>query len=130
MTAVLAHEIRNALGSIKGYTQWVDEKVEEPDPRKAGLAMVLKGTDRIESLVNDLLLFSREETYNIKNLDLSRLLEEAASSFIPSWEGKIELNMNIIHVMADKKNLYQALINGINAVQAMGLDGNLEFQHL
>jgi len=28
MTATLAHEIRNALGSVKGYTQWVDEKVE------------------------------------------------------------------------------------------------------
>jgi len=127
MTAVLAHEIRNALGSIKGYTQWVDEKVEELDPRKAGLAMVLKGTDRIESLVNDLLLFSREETYNIKKLDLSRLVEEAASSFIPSWEGKIDLDIKPgIHVMADREKLYRALINGIqNAVQTMVPDGNL-----
>ena len=57
MTAVLAHEIRNALGSMKGYTQLVYEKVPETDPRKPGLAMVLKGSDRIESLVNDLLLF-------------------------------------------------------------------------
>ena len=40
MTAVLAHEIRNALGSIKGYAQWVDEKLEEPDPKKAGLSVV------------------------------------------------------------------------------------------
>jgi two-component system sensor histidine kinase HydH len=59
MTAVLAHEIRNALGGIKGYTQWVAEKMEPEDSRKEGLSFVLKGTERIETLVNDLLLFSR-----------------------------------------------------------------------
>ena len=63
MTAVLAHEIRNALGGIKGYAQWIGEKMDPADPKKTGIGLVLKGTDRIESLVNDLLLFSRDETY-------------------------------------------------------------------
>lgn len=73
MTAVLAHEIRNALGGIKGYAQWVDEKIEEPGPKKAGLSAVLRGAERIESLVNDLLLFSREEIYHMERVDLPRL---------------------------------------------------------
>lgn len=127
MTAVLTHEIRNALGSVKGYTQWVNEKIAESDPRKAGLSMVLKGTDRIESLVNELLLFSREETYNIYPLNLPYLIEEAILSFVPPWKGKVELDIEPeTKVMADKEKLHQVLLNGIqNAIQAMGNDGKL-----
>jgi signal transduction histidine kinase len=76
MTATLSHEIRNALGSIKGYAQWVDERVEATDPKKKGLAAVLQGTMRIESLVNDLLLFSREETYSVHRW-MSTLVHES-----------------------------------------------------
>ncbi len=68
MTAVLTHEIRNALGSVKGYTQWIDEKMENSDPKKTGLSFVLKGIERIESLVRDLLIFSREENYHLESL--------------------------------------------------------------
>ena len=69
MTAVLAHEIRNALGSIKGYAQWVDEKMEAQDSKKTGLSAVLQGAGRIESLVNELLFFSREETFKLEGVD-------------------------------------------------------------
>ena len=127
MTAVLTHEIRNALGGIKGYTQWVDEKIADSDPKKAGLAMVLRGTDRIESLVNDLLLFSRKETYNIKVLDISRLIEEAAHHIASNWKGKIDMDIDpAIEAKADREKLYRVMVNGIqNAFQATGGNGNL-----
>jgi signal transduction histidine kinase len=50
MTATLTHETRNALGGIKGYTQWVDEKIEPGDPKKSGLAMALKGGPGLTSV--------------------------------------------------------------------------------
>ena len=129
MTAVLAHEIRNALGGIKGYAQWVDEKIEEPDPKKAGLSAVLRGAERIESLVNDLLLFSREETYHINRVDPLPLIQEVIHSVAPSWKGKIELEGKPqTWVMADREKLHRVLINGIrNAIQAMGDEGILRF---
>ena len=63
MTAVLAHEIRNALGSMKGFAQWVGEKMEQADPRKAGLSATLKGAKQIEDLVSGLLLFSKFQRF-------------------------------------------------------------------
>ena len=42
MTSVLAHEIRNALGGIKGYTQWMDERTEVSDPKKNSLVPGVK----------------------------------------------------------------------------------------
>ena len=127
MTAVLAHEIRNALASIKGYTQLIDEKTLGTDTRKPDLAAVLAGTGRIEILVNDLLLFSRQETYDIQIVDVTSLLREAAYLAIPSWRGIVEFDdRDQVSAAADKDKLHRVLANGIrNAVQAMGDTGVL-----
>jgi len=127
MTAVLAHEIRNALGSIKGYAQWVDEKLEAPDPKKTGLAAVLRGAERIESLVRELLFFSRDETFKIERVDPVPLLNEGVQSAASSWGGKVELEKETgTLVKADEEKLRRVFLNGIqNAIQAMGEEGTL-----
>jgi signal transduction histidine kinase len=127
MTATLSHEIRNALGSIKGYAQWVDERVEAADPKKKGLAAVLQGTMRIESLVNDLLLFSREETYSVQPVDVGILVHESMAGEANGWKGEVELDPGEgTAVLADPEKLRRVLANGIrNAIQSMGDGGHL-----
>jgi two-component system, NtrC family, sensor histidine kinase HydH len=121
MTATLAHEIRNALGGIKGYTQWVEEKMEAGDPKKTGLALVLKGVGRIEFLVEDLLLFARKESYHLTPLPLNQLIQEAVDSEISPERARIEFQIEPeVRVLADKEKLHQVLLNGLqNAFQAM-----------
>jgi signal transduction histidine kinase len=128
MTAVLAHEIRNALGPIKGYTQWIGEKMDPADPKKTGLDFVLKGTDRIESLVNDLLLFSREEAYRIEPLEVEPLIRGALAQEAPFWGGGVRLSLDPTAViLADRVKIQRVLSNVLqNALQAMGQDGELE----
>lgn len=128
MTAVLAHEIRNALGGIKGYTQWVAEKMAPGDSRKDGLSFVLKGTERIETLVNDLLLFSREETYTFEELSPEPLIREAVAMGLLSWEGRIEIEVEPeSRIKADRGKFSRVLFNGLqNALQAMGSKGQLQ----
>jgi len=127
MTATLAHEIRNALGAVKGYTQWVDEKTGSSDPRKAGLAIALEGTERIESLVNELLLFAREEPCVVAPFDLAPLLESLAREEAAGWRGKVVTEpVAGVRVLADYEKLRRALSNGVrNAIQAMGEKGVL-----
>lgn len=128
MTATLAHEIRNALGSVKGFTQWVDEKVDEADPRKNALAIVLQGTERIESLVNDLLLFSREENYSVEPVDPTALLKETVAEAASGWGGEVEVRtIPGMRAAADPEKLRRILHNGVrNAIQAMGERGALK----
>lgn len=128
MTAVLAHEIRNALGGIKGYTQWVAEKMDPADPKKNGLSFVLTGADRIETLVNDLLLFSREENYTFEELALEPLIQGMIALGLPLWEGRIDLAVDSgVRVRADQDKLTRVLFNGMqNALQAMGGAGRLQ----
>jgi two-component system, NtrC family, sensor histidine kinase HydH len=127
MTAVLAHEIRNALGSVKGYAQWVDEKLEPPDPKKAGLRAVLRGAERIESLVRELLLFSRDEAFHLERVNPIPLLNDAIQTTTSSWPGKVEMvKAPEVLVLADKEKLGRVFLNGVrNAIQAMGEKGTL-----
>ena len=127
MTAVLAHEIRNALGSMKGFAQWVDEKMEKTDPRKAGLGAILKAAKRIEDLVGELLLFSREEKYYPEDFDPALLLQEIFPSLASGWKGKTTLEISpSLKARGDKEKTHRILDNGIrNALQAMGEEGAL-----
>jgi two-component system sensor histidine kinase HydH len=128
MTALLAHEIRNALGSIKGYAQWVDERIGEKDEKKAGLAAVLRGSERIETLVNELLLFSRQETYSLEPIDLSALIQDIIPLWLSRWQGRMELELGTPkRVLADREKLERVLGNGLrNAIEAMGEVGTLK----
>jgi len=127
MTATLAHEIRNALGSVKGYAQWLEEKAAEGGAEKEALAMVVAGTLRIESLVHELLLFSKEEAYNNGPIELAPLITEAIAASAPGRSADMELNIPIgISVKADREKLFRVMSNGIrNAMDAMGEAGNL-----
>ena len=130
MTATLAHEIRNALGSVKGYTQWVNEKVEPSDPKKPGLESALRSAGRIESLVNDLLTYSRQETYNIARVDLAPLIRETAATEAVGWSGKVELDVRPgAYALADADKLERVLRNAVrNAIESMGREGTLRVE--
>ncbi len=127
MTATLSHEIRNALGSVKGYTQWVDEKVDPSDPRKQGLAFALKGLGRIESLVNELLLYARQDACVLEPVDLRELAGALVREETAGWGGKTETDVEAgARVLADPEKLRRVLSNGIrNAIEAMGGEGTL-----
>jgi two-component system sensor histidine kinase HydH len=130
MTATLAHEIRNALGSVKGYTQWVSEKVDPSDPRKAGLESVLQAAGRIESLVNELLLFSRQETYANAPVPLLDMVRDTVAAEVAGWTGKVAISIGAgTCAVADPEKLGRVLRNAVrNAIQAMGPEGTLRVE--
>jgi two-component system sensor histidine kinase HydH len=127
MAAVLAHEIRNALVSVKGYAQWINERTPESKSFKTAVEAILQGTGRIESLVNELLIFSRQEHYKTEPVELKELIDEAAGSGLSGWQGKTEMEIEPgKFVKADREKLYRTLVNGMrNAVEAMEGEGTL-----
>lgn len=127
MTSVLAHEIRNALGSIKGYTQWVHEKMGPEDPKRGGLEKTLVGINRIETLVQELLLYSREEEYKKETVDISSVIKTTID-LIPAWNGRIEAHINgRMAANTDSEKTRRVLINCIqNAMEAMDMNGTID----
>ncbi len=84
MSAVLAHEIKNPLASLKGNAQLLAQMLAktqpEGDKQRAKAERVVDEAVRLEQLTNDLLHFVRTGEIQRTRIDPSALVREAAGS--------------------------------------------------
>ncbi len=116
LAAVLAHEIRNPLASVKGFVQLA---LEGSDMRTASLLKAaVAETRRIEQLVNDLLQYGRPpepRPVGVKWDELARDLVAGAS------DTRLEVAPRNLQWVTDAGMLKQILQNLIrNALEAIG----------
>ncbi|MCI0432836.1 MAG: ATP-binding protein [Gemmatimonadetes bacterium] len=83
MSAVLAHEIRNPLASLKGHAQLLAERpaLEEPDRRKA--ERIVREAERLEALTSDLLDFSRSGPIDVRAASPVAVVEASVQDVDP-----------------------------------------------
>jgi two-component system sensor histidine kinase HydH len=79
MSAVLAHEIRNPLASLKGNAQLLARALPEGERTRGKADRVVGEAIRLENLTNDLLEFARTGAIRREPTDPALLLREAAS---------------------------------------------------
>lgn len=79
MSAVMAHEIRNPLASLKGHAQLLVENLDGKEQVKA--QRVVDEAVRLERLTNDLLEFARTGRIERETCDPAEVLRGAAASF-------------------------------------------------
>jgi two-component system sensor histidine kinase HydH len=80
MSAVLAHEIKNPLASLKGNAQLLARMLPGGDKPRAKADRVVDEAMRLEQLTNDLLQFVRTGTIQRTPVDPAALVRDAASS--------------------------------------------------
>lgn len=80
MSAILAHEIRNPLASLKGNAQLLARSLPEGDRPRAKADRVVDEAVRLEHLTNDLLAFARSGEIKVSDADPGALLRDAAAS--------------------------------------------------
>jgi two-component system sensor histidine kinase HydH len=78
MSAVLAHEIRNPLASLKGHAQLLVERLPGGSPERRKADRVVEEATRLEGLTSDLLDFARSGPMEIKPTDPVALLRASA----------------------------------------------------
>ena len=79
MSAVLAHEIRNPLASLKGNAQLLARALPEGEKSRTKADRVVGEAIRLETLTNDLLEFARTGAIQRESTDPIALLREAAA---------------------------------------------------
>ncbi|MCX8031653.1 MAG: ATP-binding protein [Thermodesulfovibrionales bacterium] len=130
MASVLAHEIRNPLGSIKGFAQLVLEEVKKNNLKELEehLSIIVSESKRLESLSDDLLLYAKTKEYKIQNINLKEIIEECIKSISANIDKK-EIDFKIsmpkpLFLKSDYDKLKQILINIIqNSVDAIPKKG-------
>lgn len=127
MATAIAHEIKNPLSSLKGFTQLQQEKDKDDDQY---YPIMLNEIDRINAIVNDLLILGKPNTALKSNKNLGDIIEYVITVIEPHAERqdiRIELEIKDAPVLlCDENQLKQVFINLIkNSMEAMQEGGKV-----
>lgn len=79
MSALLAHELRNPLASLKGHAQLLAERLPEEAPDRKKADRIVHEATRLESLTSNLLDFARSAPVSPAPTDPAALVRAAAA---------------------------------------------------
>ncbi len=131
LSAGIAHEIRNPLGSIKGSVEILAGEIAADNPKREFIDIIQEEVARLNSIVMEFLKFARPPQPSIRPTSVNRLAESALI-LVRKQAGKagigIECNLDpaapVIEV--DPDQIRQVLLNILlNAIQAMPDGGRL-----
>jgi signal transduction histidine kinase len=121
--AGVAHDIKTPLTAMGGFTRLVHGRLPEDDPNREKLGIVIRETGRLETMVKEMLDFSRPLHLNISNQDVTKIVE----SILPLVESEaINRNLSIdiefgsvtASLECDEDRIREALLNLVtNAMQ-------------
>ncbi len=126
----VAHDFNNLLQVITGYTDLALASVESESLAAQSLQEILNTSERARALVNQLLLFSRRQVQQPKNINLRETVESAMKLLGRVIGEHIERVFNgcddVKPVRADPNQVLQVLMNlCVNAQDAMPRGGRL-----
>lgn len=128
MAAGMAHELRNPMGVIAGYTKLLSKKT---DPSTAHVVdAISKEISVMDRIIADFLSFARPTELNISELDPAQIIMGCVENIIGDRKDiKVCLNIEgMPHMQGDEILMRQTFTNLIqNAVEAMPQGGELRF---
>jgi two-component system sensor histidine kinase HydH len=122
MSAIMAHEIRNPLASLKGNAQLLAEKLEDGSRERARADRVIAEATRLEALTSDLLDFARAGPLQTVDTDPAELVRTAAADVVP---GGFEIVNDGAPARwpVDATRIRQALVNVLQNARQASADG-------
>ncbi len=129
LSAGMAHEIRNPLGSIKGTAEILREGVAADDPRLEFADILIKEVDRLNKVLEDFLRFARPEPIErgrfSPNQSIKQVLELTRQQAL---RNRVTVEVELaedLEIPGRGEQIQQALLNLVlNALQVMP-DGGL-----
>jgi two-component system OmpR family sensor kinase len=112
-----SHELRTPLATIRGYSALATAHPEDVDTLRESLAKVSSESQRMSTLVEDLLLLARLDAgreLERESVDLSRLVVEAvddARLLAPDHHWVLDMGDVPVEVRGDERSLRQVVTN-------------------
>ena len=128
----IAHDFNNILFPIVGYTELTMDDIPKDSPAKQNLEEILKATNRAKELVQQILMFSRQNCQERKPLQVQYLIKEALKLLRATIPSSIAIECDIDKtcgpIKGDPTQIHQVIMNlctnAYHAMQETG--GNLE----
>ena len=130
MAPVLAHEIRNPLGSIKGAAQLLRSETEDEEQKNL-LDVISQEVNRLDRVVSEFLDYAHPFSSDLRPRQINAVIEKAmalieANSLSTGIDIQWELHPHLPLVPMDQEQIHRVILNiAINAVEAMSEGGTL-----
>lgn len=117
MAAVVAHEVKNPMASIKACAQTIEQSIKRGTRfDQKYLYYIMKEVDRLDKIVRSILTFSKPSVPRLVLFDLNILIEETLDFMHEEFsnEGvkiKKSLRSDLPRIMIDPEQTKQVLIN-------------------
>jgi signal transduction histidine kinase len=131
MTANIAHEIRNPLVIIGGFTKRLAKQVQLDEKDNRYIEIIVGEVSRLEAILNEVLDYVKDTGLLLEQCNLNNLLDEIVYLLASDkvWERvriSKEYQSALPSIVCDAHQIKQVFINIIlNAFQAMGGGGKL-----
>ncbi len=132
LAAGIAHEVRNPLTSIKGFLQLM--KVQLDSSNKTYFDIIQAEIDRIELILNELLVLAKPHELKVETVELITLIENVKTlidtqAIINNIQIETIYNCKNVMINGDKNQLKQVFINILkNAIEAMPQGGGITIE--
>ncbi len=130
LAAGVAHEIRNPLTSMKGYSEFL--QLDEKDPERLEfLNIILDEIERVNSIVEDFMVLAKPKAVELEEKNVVPVIKNVIS--LLEFEARkknvslhFDCNKEIIQIECDENRLKQVFLNFIkNGIEAMPNGGDL-----
>ncbi|AST07411.1 sensor histidine kinase [Anoxybacillus flavithermus] len=129
MAAKAAHEIRNPLAVIHGFLAFMNENLHERDREQYHIPLLLQEIDRINAIVEDMLLIAKPSAPVMKEAYMETIVQDVLSLFQQTLEAKnirVHVRLDRVPLSIDPKQMMQVLYNLLyNSIEAVGKDGTI-----
>lgn len=122
LAAGMAHEIRNPLSAIRGFSQYFAKKFSGKLPEETYAKTMVLEADRLNRVITDLLDLARPKRVEPRPVSLTDLvngLTNLVDFDLEKARAKLKCDLQVTEVFADEDSLKQALLNLIiNSLEA------------
>ncbi|HEY9246628.1 MAG TPA: sensor histidine kinase [Candidatus Methanoperedens sp.] len=138
IVSMVSHELKTPLTAVKTSSEFLLEDNPDPDTKKEILNLIIRNTDRLTLMVNELLDLSRIESgsmrYRKEIVNLQDIIDAAIRNIKNDIEEKglslrIKIPENFPEIQADRDKLIQVFLNLLsNAVKFTNKNGSIEIE--
>jgi len=131
MSMYLAHEIRNPLFAISGFTKSLLDSANLTEKEREKLRIIAEEAKRLDHMLSSILSFSRQTQTVSGPVDLNRVSEEAVELMRIGYADKgyrfvLNADPNIPRGRAEAETIKQCLVNlMMNSMEAMPKGGEI-----
>ncbi|MCF6148869.1 MAG: PAS domain S-box protein [Candidatus Kuenenia sp.] len=133
LTSGVAHNFNNLLMAIMGYANLLKMDIEENTQCHVYIQNILLSLDKAADLTQSLLAFSRKQTINLQETDLSNIVNDTENILTGMVRENIHVEISTdgknCYALADRAQIEQVLMNLYsNALDAMPEGGALHIK--